>query len=53
MMDINDKKHSIVEVCVRYTSAIRVMVIDKMANVNEQVWFICLIVVIDFLTNDP
>ena len=37
MMDIEDEKNGVVEVCVGYASAIRVMVIDEMANVNEQV----------------
>ena len=47
MMDVDDNKNSIVEVCVGYASAVRVMVIDEMANVNEWVWFICLIIIDD------
>ena len=42
MMDVEDDKNGVVEACVGYASAVGVMVIDKMANVNKQVWYICL-----------
>ena len=32
MMDVNDEKNGIVETCIGYTGAIRVMVIDKMVS---------------------
>ena len=37
MMDVEDEKNGVVEACVGYASAVRVMVIDKMADVNERV----------------
>ena len=37
MMDVEDDKNGVVEVCVGYASAIGVMVIDEMADVNERV----------------
>ena len=37
MMDVKDEKNGVVEACVSYAGAIRVMVIDEMANVNERV----------------
>ena len=37
MIDVKDEKNGVVEACVGYASAIRVMVIDEMANVNEWV----------------
>ena len=52
MTDIEDEKNGVIEACVSYAGAVRVMVIDEMADVNEQVWYIYLIVVDDNLTND-
>ena len=52
MMDVEDEKNGVVKACVGYAGAIRVMVIDKIADVNGQVWYICSIVVDDNLTND-
>ena len=43
MMDIKDEKNGVVEVCVSYASAIGVMVIDKMADVNERVRDLCIL----------
>ena len=37
MMDVEYEKNGVVEACVGYAGAIGVMVIDKMANVNEWV----------------
>ena len=52
MMDIEDEKNSVVEACVSYAGAIGVMVIDEMADVNERVWYICLMLLMTILTND-
>ena len=51
MMDVEDEKNGVIKTCVGYTGAVRVMVIDEMADVNERVWFICSIVIDDNLTN--
>ena len=51
MMDVEDKKNGVIEACVGYAGAIGVMVMDEMANVNKQVWFICSVVIDDNLTN--
>ena len=37
MMDVEDEKNGVVEVCVGYASATGVMFIDEMADVNERV----------------
>ena len=37
MMDVEDEKNGVIKVCVGYAGAVRVMVIDKMADVNGQV----------------
>ena len=42
MMDIKDGKNGVIKACVGYAGAVGVMVIDEMADVNEQVWYICL-----------
>ena len=52
MMDVEDEKNGVIEACVGYVGAVGVMVIDEMADVNEQVWFIYSIVIDDNLTND-
>ena len=52
MMDVEDEKNSVVEACVGYADAVGVMVIDKMANVNQWVWPTRSIIVDDNLTND-
>ena len=46
MMVVEDEKNGVVEVCVGYASAVGVMVIDEMADVNEQVWYICSILLL-------
>ena len=43
MMDVEDEKNGVVEVCVGYAGAVAVMIIDKMANVNERVRDLCIL----------
>ena len=43
MMDVEDEKNGVIKACVGYAGAIRVMVIDKMANVNERVRDLCIL----------
>ena len=51
MMDVDDDQNGIVEACMGYVGAIRVMVIDEMADVNEQVGSFAQLSC-DFLTNN-
>ena len=37
MMDVDNNRNGIVEVCIGYAGAVGVMVIDKMGNVNKWV----------------
>ena len=41
MMDVKDDKNGVIKACVGYAGAVRVMVIDEMAEVNEQVDSFC------------